>query len=210
MPRYAYIPGFGSGPASRKGVTLARALSSAGLNLALLDVNRPSFARLSHQAALEALDDMDRSGQECWNLIGSSWGGWVAARWAELHPDRMQRLVLLCPGFDLATRWPSLVGDEKMREWQAQGDLPFVDVSGNMVPVHYAFYEELTRGPAFPVSPCPTLILHGTRDDVVPVETSRRYAAAHPNVQLIELDDDHALLHSLERVVSEVRRFLSV
>jgi pimeloyl-ACP methyl ester carboxylesterase len=31
-------------------------------------------------------------------LIGSSMGGYIAARYAELHPEQVAKLVLLCPG----------------------------------------------------------------------------------------------------------------
>ena len=30
------------------------------------------------------------------------------ATWAELHPERVERMFLLCPGFDLPSRWPLL------------------------------------------------------------------------------------------------------
>ena len=32
---------------------------------------------------------------------------------------------------------------------------------------------------------CPTLIVHGTRDEVVPIEGSRAYAASRANVRLV-------------------------
>lgn len=50
----------------------------------------------------------------------------------------------------------------------------------------------------------PTSIIHGTRDDVVPIETSRAFAAANPGVELVEVDDDHRLEASLPRIVDLV------
>lgn len=52
--------------------------------------------------------------------------------------------------------------------------------------------------------PAPTLILHGTRDDICPIEVSRRFAAEH-GARLIEVDDDHRLVGSLPRIVDAVR-----
>jgi pimeloyl-ACP methyl ester carboxylesterase len=50
-------------------------------------------------------------------------------------------------------------------------------------------------------------ILHGTKDDVVPIEVSRRIAQAHPDkVSLLELDDDHRLSKSLALIVEEARK----
>ncbi len=58
--------------------------------------------------------------------------------------------------------------------------------------------------------PVPTVIIHGTGDDVVPIEVSRAFAAVHPDgVRLIEVDDDHRLAGSLERIIAETRGFLA-
>ena len=206
--RYAYLHGLGSRPGSHKGVALARAFASRGLTLERPDLNRPSFALLDHAAMLAAVDEMDARELDGppWRLVGSSLGGWVAARWAELRPDRVDRLVLLCPGFDLADRWADVVGAEKMARWQRDGALALADVTGALVDVHWGFMESARRHPGTPEVPCPTLILHGVRDEIVPIEQSRRYAAARPHVRLIELDDAHVLADSIDRVVEEVLR----
>ena len=55
----------------------------------------------------------------------------------------------------------------------------------------------------------PTVILHGRRDRIVPVELSRAYrdrSGAH--VRLVELDDDHRLGASLHRMIAELRALL--
>jgi alpha-beta hydrolase superfamily lysophospholipase len=54
--------------------------------------------------------------------------------------------------------------------------------------------------------PVSTTIIHGSRDQVVPVELSRAFAAAHPEVDLIEVDDEHRLADSLDRIVDATRR----
>jgi pimeloyl-ACP methyl ester carboxylesterase len=57
-------------------------------------------------------------------------------------------------------------------------------------------------------APVPTVILHGTRDDVVPIEVSRNLAARDPNVKLIELDDVHDLSGSLPELLGAVYAFV--
>lgn len=210
--RYAYLHGLGSSPLSHKGVALGRAFAGRGLTLERPDLNRPSFALLDHGAMLAAVDEMDARQPHgpLWRLVGSSLGGWLAARWAELHPERVERLVLLCPGFDLAERWPDVVGAEQMARWQREGALALADAGGNMVDVHWGFMESARRQPGRPEVPCPTLILHGVHDEIVPIEHSRRYAAQRPHVRLIELDDDHALTASMDRVVEEVLRAFEI
>jgi pimeloyl-ACP methyl ester carboxylesterase len=99
-----------------------------------------------------------------------------------------------------------VVGAEQMARWQREGALALADAGGALVDVHWGFMESARRHPGTPETPCPTLILHGVRDEIVPIEQSRRYAAARPHVRLIELEDDHSLFDSIDRVVDEVLR----
>jgi len=52
----------------------------------------------------------------------------------------------------------------------------------------------------------PTAIVHGVRDDVVPIEVSRAFARDDDAglVRLIEVDDDHRLSNSLDLLVRVV------
>lgn len=210
--RYAYLHGFASSPRSVKGLALQRAFATRGLALARPDLNRPSFALLDHDAMLAALDEMDArdAGGPPWRLVGSSLGGWLAARWAELHPARVDRLVLLCPAFALSARWSAMLGADQMARWEREGALAWPDARREPVAVHWGFFEGAHRHPAMPEVPCPTTILHGLRDELVPIELSRGYAAARPHVRLVELDDDHALTDSIDRVVAEVLRSFEI
>lgn len=209
-PCLAYLHGFASGPLSKKGRALAVRLARRGVELRLPDLNRPSFARLTVTGALEAVDDLVESGPPgaVWRFIGSSFGGYVATRWAELRPDRVDRLLLLCPGFDLPSRWPHLLGAEDFTRWERDGELLLPDGAGRPTPVHWGFVQDARRHPPYPEVPCPTRIVHGTRDEVVPLEGSRRYAALRPHVELVEVDDDHALLESMDTIAGEVEDFL--
>lgn len=51
----------------------------------------------------------------------------------------------------------------------------------------------------------PTVILHGVRDTVVPVDVSRRYAT-RTRCELIEVDDDHQLAASMETLLDLIGR----
>jgi pimeloyl-ACP methyl ester carboxylesterase len=210
--RYAYLHGFASSPRSHKGVALERAFAERGLVLERPDLNRPSFKLLDYTAILEAVDEMDARHPygRPWRLVGSSLGGWTAARWAELHPDRVDRLVLLAPGFDLADRWPHVLGAEQMARWQREGALALADAEGSATDVHWGFMDSARSQPGTPEVRCPTWILHGVHDEIVPIDQSRRYAAARSHVQLIELDDDHVLTDSVARIVEEVLRAFEI
>lgn len=202
---YAYLHGFASSALAKKGTHLRDAL--APVELLLPDLNRPSFAKLSVGAMLDALDALhDARGRPRWRLIGSSLGGWLAARWAELHPERVDRLVLLCPAFDIPARWPLLLPPGAFERWQAQGELEMQDATGRLVPLHFGFYEEARAHTAYPRVTCPVTLVHGTRDDRVPLASSRRWLRDHPHARLVEVDDGHDLIASLPVIEREVRR----
>jgi pimeloyl-ACP methyl ester carboxylesterase len=211
--RYAYLHGFASSSLSRKGVYLSQVFRNRGLSLALPDLNTPSFERMTYGEILDAVDEMDAAAGGAgyrWRLIGSSMGGYITARWAQLRPDRVDRVVLLCPGFDMTARWPELIGKEALQRWESTGSLELPDATGKPRPVHWGFVAEARTHPPFPELPCPGLILHGNRDEVVDVNVSRAYVRERPWVELIELDDDHSLAASQERIARESLAFFGV
>ncbi len=212
MRCFAYLHGFASGPHSRKGVVLEAAFRAEGATLHLPDLCRPTFGTQTLTGALAAIDALVATSPDDarWCFIGSSLGGWLAARWAELHPTRAERLVLLCPGFDMVLRWPALLGADTIARWRTTGALPFKDAAGQWTPLHWGFVADAQQHPPVPIVPCPTLILHGTRDTVVPLAFSESYAAAHADrVQLGVLDDAHDLGQSIPAIEAAVLAFLT-
>lgn len=208
--RYLYLHGFASSANATKGTRLARSFAERGLTLDTPDLNRPSFASLDHDAILAHLTDLTAREDRPLRFIGSSFGGWVAARFAELHPERVDRMVLLCPGFDMASRWPQTLGERAMRRWQERGYLPFPDHTGAPVPVHWGFIEAALRHPPTPSPTCPILIVHGRADATVPVESSRTYVASRPHATLHEVDDDHRLVASLPELTRLAFEFFDI
>jgi pimeloyl-ACP methyl ester carboxylesterase len=159
-------------------------------------------------AEIDRLDAAVRPSR--WNLVGSSMGGYLAARWAELRPQRVDRLLLLCPGFDLPSRWPAMLGERAFRDWQRHGSTPVEDAVGRKHDLSWAFLEDARRHPAWPRAVRPTRILHGSRDDVVPIESSRRFADGQADVTLFELDDDHRLLGSLAAIAEHAEAWFEL
>ena len=73
-----------------------------------------------------------------------------------------------------------------------------------LAPAYYMpGYEELT--PAAP--DLPICIVHGWRDDIVPVENSFRFAAAC-NAALHILDGDHRLTENIDEINYYLKRFI--
>ncbi len=55
----------------------------------------------------------------------------------------------------------------------------------------------------------PTLIIHGSRDDVVDPALSRTWAAGKRHVRLIEVDDEHELAASIPLIISRTEELLA-
>ena len=196
--RLLYCHGFASGPQSTKGMRFAERFGVERLSLRV-----PSFEHLR----LSAMIDVVRAaiGDEA-IVIGSSLGGLTASRVAE-RDARVQALVLMAPAFQLAERWRQLPGFE---DWKRTGWREVMDYTTNApARVDFAFWEDVAAvDVGFPDVTVPTLIVHGTRDDVVPIDHARRFAAGKSNVTMIEVDDGHELVASIPRILDETARFL--
>lgn len=216
--RYLYLHGFASGPKSTKGVAFERHFAALGIRIERLDLRVPSFEHLRLSAMIEKvrgeLAQTVSTGSSPGGLdvktvlIGSSLGGLTAARVAVGEP-RVAALVLLAPAFQLAARWREALGPA-WDDWQRTGWREVTDyTTGKPARVDVGFVEDAERvDVGFPDVTCPTLILHGRRDDTVPIERSREFVALHPQVRLVELDDGHELVASLPALLAETQVFI--
>jgi len=207
--RYLYLHGFASGPRSTKGVRFAEQFAARGRPLDRLDLRVPSFEHLRLSAMIATTQAAIGGPDDRAIVIGSSLGGLTAA-WTAAHDPRVVALVLLAPAFQLVARWEALLGADWDR-WRTTGWREVPDyTTGGRARIDFGFVEDArTIDVGMPALTVPTLILHGTGDDTVPIATSRQLAAANPHVRLIELDDGHELVASLPRLLTETEAFLA-
>ncbi len=209
--KYLYLHGFASGPASHKGVALERHLAGHGVSLERLDARVPSAERLRLSAVLDLTARAIGGADQRAVVFGSSLGGLAAARLAERDAG-VRGLVLLAPGFRIASNFRRRMGEDAHRRWREDGWLAIHDYARSAPSrVDYGFYEDAaaTDGPGeLPMVHVPTLVIHGTADETCPVEASRAFAAVAPNTRLVEVDDGHELVASLPRIFEEVTAFL--
>ena len=207
---YAYLHGFASSSKSKKGEMLAERLADDGIELLRPDLNNPSFEELTYTGMVEAVDALDAEvgDDEPWRFIGSSMGGFIACRWAEQNPERVDRILALCPGFNMVERWAEILGDNGIERWEEEGSFLFFDAEDNLTAVHWELYEDARDNhPPYPEVDVPVRILHGTGDEIVPIESSRRFVERTEEAELIELDDNHKLYDSVDTIAEEAREF---
>ena len=207
---FVYLHGFASSSKAYKGTSLKAMFNDRGLTLHTPDLNIPSFEEMTYSSILDALDAMYLANPKPWHIIGSSMGGYLTARWAQEHPERVGAMVLLCPAFDLPGRWEADHGTKLMQGWETAGSLPIPDATGTPKHLKWSFIDDARRHPTHPAASVPTLIIHGRQDETVPIESSRAYADVHSHIELIEVDDDHGLAASIDRIASECFRFFEL
>jgi uncharacterized protein len=206
-PRFLYLHGFASGPHSAKAVAYAEHFAKQGVGLDRLDLQVPSLEHLRLSVMMDEVAKAIGDSKDRAVIIGSSLGGLTAARVAERDP-RVTGLVLLAPAFQLIARWRQLPGWD---DWRRRGWREIHDYKTNRpARIDYEFATEAaTIDVGYPDVRVPTLILHGTRDDIVSIEHSRTFARDRGHVRLVELDDGHDLIASLPTMFEETDRFLA-
>lgn len=212
-PSFLYLHGFASSAASAKGRAFVAWGETRGIAVKPLDLRVPSLARLRFSAIRQAIGraiDAEGGPRARVALVGSSLGGLAAARVAESDP-RVAAVFAMAPAFGLVERWKERLGAEAWARWRSEGSLEVDDhATGGKARVEFGFVEELEREDAAPPDVrVPTCIVHGVRDDVVPVEHSRGWAAGKPHVRLVEVDDGHELVASLPRILLEADAFFA-
>ena len=209
VTKFLYLHGFASGPSSKKGVAIANHLAARGIAVERLYLRVPSFEHLRLSAMIETVRAAIGSADDRAVVLGSSLGGLTAARLAE-SDSRVVALVLLAPAFQMVSRWRAREGEAAWRAAEERGWFEVDDLAlGGRARVDFEFTNDVARvdSTPFPDVRVPTLIIHGTRDDVVAFDRSRDFAKTRPNVRLVPVDDTHDLGRSLDTITREIDTF---
>ncbi len=145
-------------------------------------------------------------------LVGSSFGGLIALLTAARHP-RLCCLALKCPVPDFPELLRLEFGPEGMAEWQRTHTIPDVTGKPGRLPLRFAFYEDCLRHQGYVAAAsvaCPTLIVQGDRDELVPLHQSRQLqqALAGPSRVEIVAGADHGFtkgehFHRMTELITE-------
>ena len=209
-----YLHGFASSSRSTKAVFLGERLAAHGATLRAHDFNQPDFSTLTVTRMLQqtaaARAELPPGPAA---LIGSSLGGFVAVHAAaRLAPGTVGHLVLLAPALDFGAKWVRDLGPHRLEQWKTTGRLDvFHYAYGETRTVHYALYEDARRYDAYAlVLEIPTVVIYGTRDDIVAPASIEAWARGRPNVTLRPVDDGHQLADSMEVIWQETARAMGV
>lgn len=209
MPQaFIYLHGFASTPMSAKAEYVRSRFSSLQIPILIPDLNQGDFSHLTITRQLRQLEVQLQLQTTPVTIIGSSLGGWTAAILAQRQLE-CQRLVLLAPAFQFLSHWLPRLGEQQLHQWQTEGYMSVYHYGEKRsLPLSYEFIQDAQNYQDEPLDrPIPTLILHGWRDEVIPIETSRNFASGRPWVKLIELDSDHSLGNVLPEIWQAIVEF---
>lgn len=206
--RIIYLHGFASGPGSRKAQVFRARFEESGVAVSVPQLDAGFFFGLTISGQFEILT-REANGEPV-VLMGSSMGGYLAALYAARHPE-VEKLVLLAPAFGFQNRWPGMLGEEKFRAWEETGELEIFHY-GDQAPrkVGWQLAADAKNWEPVPDVSQPTLLFHGTNDNVVPIAASEAYAATHPNVTLKTFDAGHELTEVIDEMWQHTARFLAI
>jgi len=207
---FIYLHGFASSPGSAKARAFCERFARIPRELIVPDLADGDFEHLTLSRQVGVVTGcMDRSRKRRFALIGSSMGGYLAALIAEQRHD-VEAIYLMAPGFGFLRRWREKHAADKD-----------VQMPGTLRVFHYGMNEErpLDATGLFEDAETwerlslrrevPTRIVHGVRDDTVPVEQSRTYVESRPWCRLQELDADHGLVEAVHWIVDDCVAYFS-
>jgi hypothetical protein len=204
--KYVYLHGFASSPASRKATFFRQRMADHGIDLNVPALDEGDFTGLTVSRQLRLIEKI--VGNDPCRLIGSSLGGYVATLFAARH-ENVDSVLAMAPALAFAKLWRDQLGEEKMREWEQ---------TGSMTVYHYGEDKDREIGfelmkDGFSYEDYPdinqrALVIHGRRDDVVPIMFSEKYCGARPGKRrLVILESDHGLSDSMEEIWAEAENF---
>jgi hypothetical protein len=121
--------------------------------------------------------------------------------------------LLIAPAFRLVERWRRRLGERDWETWRANGTMAYDDhtTKGGKLNVDFGLMIDAEGvderpGKLWPDVRVPTTVVQGKRDETVDPELARTFAATRANVRLVETDDDHSMLASIDVIDAALER----
>lgn len=208
QPSILYLHGFASGPLSAKAAATAMWAQDRGIPIEVPDLNGEGFRTLTLSSQLAVARAALARLTPPVIAVGSSLGGYLASLLADAKAP-LAGVLLMAPAFDFGRRLTRTLGPQVLEKWRGDGVISIYHHSERAErEVGYALIEDSRQHNAMPDMDLPCTIVHGVNDPDVPIELSRLYVRDNLNVRLVEVDDDHTLMASMDVVLNELQALM--
>jgi dipeptidyl aminopeptidase/acylaminoacyl peptidase len=195
--------GFSTSKDGRTYVRLEEILNNSEISTFRFDFfgHGESEGKFEEQTLSEAVDDIRNaieflkgSGYRKIGLFGSSFGG-MASIIVASDTNYLYILALKSPVSDYLGVLLARISEQELKSWKKNGVIYFTGTEGEELKLNYSFFEDATKISGYELSKkikIPTLIVHGNKDETVPVEQSKKMAGMIENCRLEIIDGgDH-------------------
>ena len=188
FPAVIICHGFLSNKDTRSRTNFAEALAVQGFAALRFDFansgdseGSPENIRVSEEAqdVISAIDFLEKTkgiDPERIGVTGSSLGG-MASLLAASEDTRIKAIVAVSPVCDFRSTVWDAGNNDNLEEWKSQGFAYRTNAKGERFRISYAFVEDGLSQDVFSAARkirCPVLVIHGDRDQQVPVMQSRK------------------------------------
>ncbi len=214
--------GFSTSKEGRTYVRLEEILNKKGISTFRFDFfgHGESEGKFEKITTFEAVDDIKNairflreSGYKKIGLIGSSFGGMASIMTAS-KTNALYVLALKSPVSDYLTLIPTRDDEKEIKKWREQGFIEVTGVDGEIRKLKYSFYEEARKLKAYEAAKkirIPTLIVHGGKDETVPIDQSKKTANLIENCRLEVIEGgDHTYSNKahFEKMLNLISEFI--
>lgn len=176
-------------------VGLERILNKKGISTLRFDFfgHGESEGKFEEVTTSEAVDDvlsaikfLKESGYGKIGLMGSSFGG-MASIMAASKVNDLYVLALKSPVSDYSSLFRTQQNEQEVKKIKEMGFTHITDIEGKKRKLNISFFIDAQKADAYEAAKkikIPALIVHGDKDDSVPVEQSKRTASLMENCRL--------------------------
>jgi len=146
-------------------------------------------------------------------LYGSSFGG-MACLLAAPKIKKLEAMALKSPVSDYPGSLFARMNRGEIDEWRTKGCYLYKDGNGQEQRINYSFYQDavsLNIDRILASIKVPVFIVHGDKDEIVPIEQSIKTASLLPDARLEIIkgaDHIYSQAQHFERMIENISRFL--
>ena len=162
---------------------------------------------------LNAIEFLKRLGYLKIGLMGSSFGG-IAGILATSKTNDLYILALKSPVSNFKEVKTFMKTKEELKNWKEKGYIYYVSGDGKKFKLKYAFFEDFKNNNGYEAArkiKVPTLIVHGAKDERVPIEQSKKTASLIENCKLEIIENaDHRYTEpeDFEKMLDLISKFI--